>query len=258
MRVNVYAEEMTDRVEIVTKTKNGQDFTGLRIYLELPVTVSPDHGGADRQVSGPFIHGEGDDDSSAVTFWGKRDLREVLKKALDVLERHYNAQPRGPAAFPLPEEPAGAVVLNPLPEGWSAGHTGVWTHTNGAMVMRVHSMRAHTLTDKNWVYACFRPGTMFKEKGTARAIAEVKDFAEALQVAQSGLPTGWRRHDERNWVHDNGAVVRWWESQSGGEPGYSAFGPGCHGNESKLQPAIATELVSLMQAMQIAERGPVR
>lgn len=35
MRVNVYAEEMTDRVEIVEKG----EFTGLRFYLELPVTL---------------------------------------------------------------------------------------------------------------------------------------------------------------------------------------------------------------------------
>ena len=76
MRVNVYAEEMTDRVEIVQKDK----FTGVRFYLELPVTVSGE------QFQGPFLHHEGDDDSAAVTFWGKQKLREVLKKALDLLE----------------------------------------------------------------------------------------------------------------------------------------------------------------------------
>lgn len=116
MRVNVYAEEMTDRVEIVEKkTANGK-FTGLRIYLELPVTIGG-HGkrrrdgtrpqlgkhrsvdgtapvfapisGRVAQVAGPFIHHEGDDDSSAVTFWGKRDLLKTLKIAVAMLEKHY-------------------------------------------------------------------------------------------------------------------------------------------------------------------------
>jgi hypothetical protein len=85
MRVNVYAEEMTERIEIVEKVIDGHKFTGLRFYLELPATV----GG--QQYRGPFIHRPGDDDSGAVTFWGKRDLREVLKKALAALDEHYMA-----------------------------------------------------------------------------------------------------------------------------------------------------------------------
>jgi len=103
MRVNIYAEEMTDRVGIVEKVINGQTFTGLRFYLELPVTLrdvsktAPFHV-ITKQVRGPFIHSvikegeEGmvlDDDSSAVTFWGKADLREVLAKALMMLDVHY-------------------------------------------------------------------------------------------------------------------------------------------------------------------------
>lgn len=84
MRVNIYAEEMTQRVEIIEKENKEGKFTGLRFYLELPATV------AGQQVKGPFIHGPGDDDSSAVTFWGKQDLREVLKKALDLLDKHYS------------------------------------------------------------------------------------------------------------------------------------------------------------------------
>ena len=83
MRVNVYAEEMTDRIEVISKEIEGQQFTGLRFYLELPVTT------ADGQLSGPFIQRTGDDDSAAVTFWGKRDLRQVLKKALALLDEHY-------------------------------------------------------------------------------------------------------------------------------------------------------------------------
>jgi hypothetical protein len=106
MRVNVYAEEMTDRVEIISKTIDGQTFTGLRFYLELPCTIvdkiTPAHRTANcssepdadlvttKNVSGPFIHRPGDDDSAAVTFWGKRDLRDVLLIALALLDEHYN------------------------------------------------------------------------------------------------------------------------------------------------------------------------
>lgn len=56
IRVNVYAEELTDRVELVTKRVDedgiNETFYGVRVYLGFP-----------------FIHREGDDDSSAVTFW---------------------------------------------------------------------------------------------------------------------------------------------------------------------------------------------
>lgn len=104
MRVNIYAEEMTNRIEIIAKKIDGHKFTGLRIYLELPVTVGGPEGmhrsdegpavyppmtGESAQVAGPFIHRPGDDDSAAVTFWGKRDLREVLRKALLMLDEHY-------------------------------------------------------------------------------------------------------------------------------------------------------------------------
>lgn len=111
MRVNIYAEETTNRVEIVTKEIDGNKFTGLRFYLELPTSyrmVGPlpqplapgDNGGRKkmhnpvRQIKGPFKHRPGDDDSSAVTFWGKRDLRVTLRKALVLLDEHYAAQDR--------------------------------------------------------------------------------------------------------------------------------------------------------------------
>jgi len=93
MRVNVYAEEMTDRVEIVVKEVDGQKFTGLRFYLELPVTTPVPSGGMTIH-KGPFLHRPGDDDSSAVTFWGKHDLRVLLIKALQLLDSHYDG-PRG-------------------------------------------------------------------------------------------------------------------------------------------------------------------
>jgi hypothetical protein len=93
MRVNVYAEEMTDRIEIIGKEIDGHVFTGLRFYLELPVTL-PERtdwsiDGMGKNVRGPFMHRPGDDDSAAVTFWGKQDLRVVLRKALEMLDAHY-------------------------------------------------------------------------------------------------------------------------------------------------------------------------
>ena len=96
MRVNVYAEEMTDRIEITEKVVDGHTFTGLRFYLELPVTVPVVMDGIHHgynQYKGPFLHRPGDDDSSAVTFWGKQDLREVLRKALAMLDEHYSVSP---------------------------------------------------------------------------------------------------------------------------------------------------------------------
>src|SRR5690348_4372162 len=91
MRVNVYAEEMTDRIEIIKKEIEGQTFTGLRFYLELPVTIPT---GTTQfldgqNIRGPFMHHPGDDDSAAVTFWGKQDLRGVLRQALDMLDHYY-------------------------------------------------------------------------------------------------------------------------------------------------------------------------
>lgn len=83
MRVNVYAEELTERVEIISKEVDGTVFTGLRLYLYLPVT----HG--QLQIKGPFLHKEGDDDSSAITIWGKSDLRDLMGKIQDVLTAHY-------------------------------------------------------------------------------------------------------------------------------------------------------------------------
>lgn len=88
MRVNIYAEEMPEepRLQIITKEIEGATFTALRIYLELPATVDGKH------YQGPFIHREGDDDSSAVTFWGKRDLRLTLRRALAMLDEYYEGR----------------------------------------------------------------------------------------------------------------------------------------------------------------------
>lgn len=102
MRVNIYAEEMpaTPRLEIIEKLIDGQQFTALRIYLELPASYyrTPDgdpmpasikNTGEMCQLQAPFIHRPGDDDSAAVTFWGKRDLRITLRAALALLDAHY-------------------------------------------------------------------------------------------------------------------------------------------------------------------------
>jgi hypothetical protein len=103
MRVNVYAEELTDRIEIIRKVVGGDVFTGLRIYLELPVRKLIDPAEPARgyqEHRGPFVHRDGDDDSSAVTFWGKQDLRKILQQAIYALDTHYayvNEAPKGGA-----------------------------------------------------------------------------------------------------------------------------------------------------------------
>jgi hypothetical protein len=102
MRVNIYAEEMTDRIEIVTKRIDGHDFEAIRFYLYLPVTkqiVRETHVGPVNdtvQVQGPFLHRDGDDDSSAVTFWSRGKLRDVLCKAIELLDAHHAAKRAGP------------------------------------------------------------------------------------------------------------------------------------------------------------------
>ena len=117
MRVNVYAEEITNRVEIVEK--NG--FTGVRFYLELPVSLSTPptglapHTAGMTQMRGPFVHGPGDDDSAAVTFWGKRELRSALQSAirlLDEIEKSNAATPksRQPDALAAAREGIGYAI----------------------------------------------------------------------------------------------------------------------------------------------------
>lgn len=89
MRVNVYAEEQTNEVEVISKPDDkGNLFTGVRFWLHLPVTHVND-GGYTEQIQGPFMHHPDDNDSSAVTFWGKKDMRIALQKAIDLLDKHY-------------------------------------------------------------------------------------------------------------------------------------------------------------------------
>ena len=54
MRVNVYAEELTDRIEVIKKPVNQETFYGIRLYLK----------------SHPDLHHSIDDnDESAITIW---------------------------------------------------------------------------------------------------------------------------------------------------------------------------------------------
>jgi hypothetical protein len=83
MRVNIYAEEMTNRIEIIEKEIDGYKFEACRFYLYLPTT----HNG--QNIQGPFIHREGDDDSAAVTFWSRGKLRDILQQAIELLDAHH-------------------------------------------------------------------------------------------------------------------------------------------------------------------------
>ena len=84
MRVNIYAEEMTDRIEIIEKEIDGNKFEAVRFYLYLPVTRE-----GLGNISGPFIHREGDDDSAAVTFWSRGKLRDILQQTIELLDAHH-------------------------------------------------------------------------------------------------------------------------------------------------------------------------
>lgn len=85
MRVNVYGEEITDRITLVEKRVNegGEIYTfyGIRFWLKFPNQEWWLH----RKVGGHI-----DDDSSAVTIWAQdKDKLELLfRRALGVLGGH--------------------------------------------------------------------------------------------------------------------------------------------------------------------------
>src|SRR5262245_48680850 len=85
MRVNLYSEELTRRIEIVEKSTEAGDFVGVRFYIETPVTIRNQHN-MTQIVRGPYEKVDGDDDSSAVTFWTKRAdcgaLKELFRSAV--------------------------------------------------------------------------------------------------------------------------------------------------------------------------------
>jgi len=80
MRVNIYAEELTDLVEVISKDIDGHTYNAVRFWLQLPATVNG------VQHKAPFMHRPGDDDSSAVTFWGRKQLRDMFVKAIEKLD----------------------------------------------------------------------------------------------------------------------------------------------------------------------------
>lgn len=89
MRLNVYREEITERIELVKKSTEAGDFIGVRFFIETPVTLrNPPQ--ATQLVRGPYMRVDGDDDSSAVTFWAleadQRTLRAALHKAIKLLD----------------------------------------------------------------------------------------------------------------------------------------------------------------------------
>jgi hypothetical protein len=188
MRVNVYAEEMTQRIEIISKTIDEQTFTGLRFYLELPVTVGGPEGahrstegptvlvpinGKPAQVAGPFMHRPGDDDSAAITFWGKRDLRLVLRKALKMLDEHYSGQQKSGITTPY------YVIRTKKYCGAIAGATVVylqktsWNSKSGVRELILTPYRKHALHFYNRDDALFMCCN-FKALAEAKVIKVVK------------------------------------------------------------------------------------
>lgn len=69
MRINVYAEELTQNTEVVEKIVEGRKFFGVRLFLKSPKQLH---------------HSADDDDRSAITFWvpwrkGKNHHDELLR-----------------------------------------------------------------------------------------------------------------------------------------------------------------------------------
>ena len=63
---------------------------GGRGHSDRGASVSVDAGPSDGgRLQGPFTYQKEDLDSSAVTFWGTRDLRPVLRQLLTMLDEHY-------------------------------------------------------------------------------------------------------------------------------------------------------------------------
>jgi len=81
MRINVYNEELTERVELKPKqaANTGVWFYGLHFFL-----VSPDE----------LHHSGADDDASAVVLWGDtpEKLLSLLSKASEEVQRFINSK----------------------------------------------------------------------------------------------------------------------------------------------------------------------
>jgi len=72
MRINIYSEELTDEIQVVEKTANGNKFIGVRLILESPDTLHND---------------PDDDDRNAITFWINEDEVDKLGILLQRAER---------------------------------------------------------------------------------------------------------------------------------------------------------------------------
>jgi hypothetical protein len=85
MRLNIYSQELTKEIELVSKTADtGITYYGMRMYL-----ASPDI----------LHHTPDDDDRSAITFWlpnnktfSKSDLAEVFYQMCQKIEDAPNPQ----------------------------------------------------------------------------------------------------------------------------------------------------------------------
>lgn len=215
MRVNIYAEEMTDRIEIIAKTIDGQEFTGCRFYLELPAStfkyavgqkVSKDvskstHENEVLQIQGPFIHRPDDDDSAAVTFWGKKDLRQTLAKALDLLDDHYDDGEshhitRVNMAFQMAGPETAGVVLEVArernrqisAEGWTTDHddrhsygemaraAGCYAHHTAPVSRTAHRTPSGLPISWPWDFKWWKPTTPRRDliKAAALIVAEIE------------------------------------------------------------------------------------
>jgi hypothetical protein len=83
MRVNVYHEELTSEVQVVSvMARPGREYIGLRFFLE---------------SADALHHTAGDDDRSAVTLWvgSVDDGRQLLGDALGALRRYAGETPDG-------------------------------------------------------------------------------------------------------------------------------------------------------------------
>lgn len=79
MRVNIYGEELTDRIELVTKQVDDYTFYGVRFWLKFPNQEWWIH----RKVDG-----QPDDDSTAITFWAtsREELAGIFARGLVAAE----------------------------------------------------------------------------------------------------------------------------------------------------------------------------